>query len=103
MHLFSKSPPNTYVAIVPNIINENVKRSITSNITGIESRIVLISFGMLGIWFIVFKGLNILMTLIVATYLFCTMLLSHPHPMTMKSSFYFKIISKKRIVTYNIP
>ena len=49
VHLLSKSPPNVYVATVPNIINENIKRSMTSSITGTESKIVRTSFGIFGI------------------------------------------------------
>jgi hypothetical protein len=58
--LFFKSPPNVYVAIVPKTTSANKNNSMTSTITGKESKIVETSFGIPGTFLITFKGLKIL-------------------------------------------
>lgn len=68
-HLFSRVPPNSYVAIVPNIVRKKVNKMKTSNIVGRELNNAWTNFFILGIELIVLKGLSILMTLIAETLL----------------------------------
>ena len=60
VHLFYKLPPKSYTEITAIKSMKNIKRTITSIITGIESRIVDTNFGIPGTFLINFIGLNIL-------------------------------------------
>ena len=84
-HLFCNIPPITCVEITAINKMKNIKRTITSTITGIESKIVETNFGMPGTFFINFNGLRILRILIYAILGFFTKIYSHPHPTTKKS------------------
>jgi len=79
-------PPNSCVAIVPNIIRKNENSINTSSIVGSEFSNACTSFLMLGIELIVLKGRKIRMTRIAETLLVVMTWLTQPMMTTQKSS-----------------
>lgn len=85
VHLDYKCPPSSCVPTVPKKIKQKPNSTSTSTRTGIDFMIVFTSEGIWGIYFMAFKGLSVLTTLMPLIDPLARPRLSHPRKTTLKS------------------